>query len=244
MTARSAVAFDLAGEPTFIDPYRVKWRPLNGRVLSYRDPRIPGTEFHFAWVGLTQTDRWFLRGSAGINRWYGCMRGEHGYDYLQVTPEQAAAWFHRAEEPLPPELADIVSRHLGTGDDPTTGDERQGTGTENEGKGKTDDPAPSNPPPDPTIKQPPKGTLDRLPPARLKAFSQWQHAIKANSHFDAKTPDREIYEWLEDHSDGDNLPTFATWGRYLRQARNQHGLSKNRPRRGRTGRSIADREQL
>src|SRR5262249_23061222 len=77
-----------------------------------------------------------------------------------------------------------------------------------------------------------------LPPAREKAYSQWKWAIEQNAEFSDETTDHEVYKWLEEHWDGDKLPSFASWSRYLRNARRTHGESKYSPRRGRTGRSI------
>jgi hypothetical protein len=55
--------------------------------------------------------------------------------------------------------------------------------------------------------------------------------------------DREAYDWLREHAgeDGVEAPLNGpkTWARYVREARRKAGESKNRPRRGRSGRSIA-----
>ena len=54
--------------------------------------------------------------------------------------------------------------------------------------------------------------------------------------------DRAAYDWVRDHrGEGEawELPAeFDTWSRYLRYARKKVGAPKNRPRRGRGGRSI------
>lgn len=57
--------------------------------------------------------------------------------------------------------------------------------------------------------------------------------------------DREAYDWLKKHNDGDPLPNFDTWTRYLRKARNFYGTNKNTPRSGReTGKSIVSCNQI
>lgn len=54
--------------------------------------------------------------------------------------------------------------------------------------------------------------------------------------------DRAAYDWVTAKAGGGevwNLPAeFETWSRYLRAARKKVGEPKNRPRRGRRGRSI------
>lgn len=51
--------------------------------------------------------------------------------------------------------------------------------------------------------------------------------------------DREAYDWLKENGpEGYELPAFETWKRYVRQGRKHYGAQKNRPRSGRTGRSI------
>ncbi len=88
------------------------------------------------------------------------------------------------------------------------------------------------------------GEARRVPPARVKALSQWKSAIDQNPALSTESKDREVYDWLEDHCDGDRLPSFETWSRYLREARSNVGLSKNSSRRGRTSRSAAKTDQL
>jgi hypothetical protein len=82
-------------------------------------------------------------------------------------------------------------------------------------------------------------------PSRLKAYQQYTWAIKQNPALDGGT-DREVYDWLSEHlDDGEQLPTFATWGRYVRKARTAHGTGKNTSRRGRqTGRSIVHPDEI
>jgi hypothetical protein len=115
---------------------------------------------------------------------------------------------------------------------------------EERGKGTPSDPTPSNAQSNPAIETQGGGGLDSLPPARAKAYSQFRWAIDSNPEFGTKTTDREAYDWLEEYLEKDELPTFETWSRYLRQARNRLGQLKNRPRRGRTGRSVARGDQL
>ena len=59
-----------------------------------------------------------------------------------------------------------------------------------------------------------------LRPSRETAYSQWKWAIRTNTAFCETTPDREVYDWLQDQDkvDDDRLPSFGTWSRYLREA--------------------------
>jgi hypothetical protein len=84
-----------------------------------------------------------------------------------------------------------------------------------------------------------------LSPSRQKAYSQYLHAIQQDTALAGAT-DRDVYDWLENNlDDGEDLPTFATWGKYVREARSAAGENKNRPRAGRdTGRSIVRPDQI
>lgn len=86
-------------------------------------------------------------------------------------------------------------------------------------------------------------SVESLPPSRRKALSQYRDALSRCSTLNG-APDREVYEWLQEHWDGDPLLTFATWSRYLREARNATGTSKNAPRAGRDGRSIVRPDEI
>jgi hypothetical protein len=60
-----------------------------------------------------------------------------------------------------------------------------------------------------------------------------------------RVTDEMAYEWLQEHRSGtEPLPSFDTWARYLRDARRELGVQKNRPRRGRTGRSVRKADDL
>ena len=60
--------------------------------------------------------------------------------------------------------------------------------------------------------------------------------------------DQEAYNWIKDQLKGEGvdhkLLRFGTWSRYLRDARNYLGTSKNTPRSGRTGRSIVSEKDI
>lgn len=60
-----------------------------------------------------------------------------------------------------------------------------------------------------------------------------------------RVTDEMAYEWLREHrSATDPLPNFDTWARYLREARRELGVQKNRPRHGRRGRSVRKADEL
>jgi hypothetical protein len=84
----------------------------------------------------------------------------------------------------------------------------------------------------------------KLAPSRLKAYGQFRWAIRQNAALEGAS-DREVYEWLEDHYNTEPLPKFASWDRYLREARAFHDVRKHTPRSGRnTGRSIVRSDQI
>ncbi len=90
---------------------------------------------------------------------------------------------------------------------------------------------------------PQKKTKATLPPSRVKAMSQFVDAVSKCPALNGAT-DREVYDWIDEHSDGDPLPNFDTWSRYLRDAREAAGISKNTPRSERTGRSIVRLDEI
>jgi hypothetical protein len=97
---------------------------------------------------------------------------------------------------------------------------------------------PSMQPDHPTNKQAEITGDTKLSPSRLKAWGQFRWAINENAALDGAT-DREVYEWLEENYKQESLPSFATWGRYLREARAASGARKHNPRAGRNpGRSV------
>jgi hypothetical protein len=85
----------------------------------------------------------------------------------------------------------------------------------------------------------PKGEL-KLSPCYLKALGGYKRAVDVLGDCE----DREAYDWLKEHDEDRSLPNFATWARYLREARKRLGLPKNTPRYGRTGRSIVRPDEL
>jgi hypothetical protein len=68
----------------------------------------------------------------------------------------------------------------------------------------------------------------KLPPSRRTAFKQYQLAVSSGTLASNPT-DREAYDWCTGHNDGDPLPRFETWARYLREARRAHGTQKHTP---------------
>jgi hypothetical protein len=83
-------------------------------------------------------------------------------------------------------------------------------------------------------------------PCEKQAYLQYHHAALHISQEKSGTANRRItdqaaYRWLIRHGENygiADLPKSETWVRYLRSARKKAGESKNRPRRGRGGRSI------
>jgi hypothetical protein len=75
----------------------------------------------------------------------------------------------------------------------------------------------------------------RLSPCHSRAFGEFRSAAQALGD---NPTDPQAYEWLKEHEVQILLP-FATWARYVREARRKLGLKKNSPRGGRTGGSVA-----
>jgi len=88
----------------------------------------------------------------------------------------------------------------------------------------------------------PTQTDDRsLAPSRFIALDQYDREIEQNPHLAEKT-DRDVYDWLCEHEE--NLPSFETWSRYLREARAVCNRQKNTPRKGRHARSVVPKDQV
>lgn len=84
-----------------------------------------------------------------------------------------------------------------------------------------------------------------LPPSRLRAWSLYMQAVAEEPELQRKT-DRETHDWITDNllDKGESIPPFATWRRYLSEARAAFNQRKHEPRSGRTGRSIVRRDQI
>ncbi len=91
----------------------------------------------------------------------------------------------------------------------------------------------------------PPPTNAALPPSRRKAYQQYLWATRTSPEL-AEATDRDVYRWLSEHvDDGEQLPAFGTWSRYLREARVFYGTSKHNRRSGRgTGRSVVRRGEI
>jgi hypothetical protein len=87
----------------------------------------------------------------------------------------------------------------------------------------------------------PEGAAAKLAPSRQKALSQYIDAKEKCPHL---STDREVYDWLKEHSDGDPLPSFASWSRYLRHAFDATDGSRNTRRSGRTARSVVRQDEI
>ena len=91
----------------------------------------------------------------------------------------------------------------------------------------------------------PKGTArtDDMTDAIRRAYLGFKDA---EHHAEDPLTDREAYDWLdaEGPTEYDPLPTFTTWSRSLRKARQLLGEQKHKPRAGRTGRSVVRWDEL
>jgi hypothetical protein len=88
---------------------------------------------------------------------------------------------------------------------------------------------------------------EQLTPAAKNALESYRNAIRESPSLDGKK-DKEIYDYIESEVSeiyGKELPSFETWSRNLRLARNKLGWQKNKPRAGRPhGKSIVDADEL
>ncbi len=97
--------------------------------------------------------------------------------------------------------------------------------------------------------QPPEGKAPaalKLSLSREKAFRQYQDAVGRNPTQLNGATDREVYDWLYGRREqGDVLQSFATWSRYLREAREFYSAQKNTARISRpTGKSVVRQDQI
>ena len=85
-----------------------------------------------------------------------------------------------------------------------------------------------------------------LPERAKTAYDQYLRALPECTGKDGRAPtDRQCHDWLKAHNDGDPLPAFDTWQRYVRQTRRCYGQQKNTPRAGRPhGRSIVSSKDI
>jgi hypothetical protein len=84
----------------------------------------------------------------------------------------------------------------------------------------------------------------QLKPSREKAYRLFCWAMEQEPTL--KT-DLDVYNWLHERSDlPDELPCFATWSKYLREARAYHQDHKHTPRRAKkaTGKSVVRNDQI
>lgn len=85
----------------------------------------------------------------------------------------------------------------------------------------------------------------KVAPCHRKAHGYYDLACKECAR---KLTDQEAYDWLAANRhklEGDELPTFKTFSRYLRVFRRAYDMSKHTPRRGRMfGRSIARQDEI
>lgn len=77
-----------------------------------------------------------------------------------------------------------------------------------------------------------------------KAYQSYCYAVEKNTGIET---DKQAYDWLKENGCEDEdyqLPSFETWQRYVQSGRKYHGTQKNKPRGGRTGRSVVQRKDL
>jgi len=96
------------------------------------------------------------------------------------------------------------------------------------------------------VKEKSAGPDAKLPPSREKAFRQYLDAVAKEPNRLTGASDSEVYSSVKENLEaGEGLPNFATWSRYLREAREFYSAQKNTPRSGRpTGKSVVREDQI
>jgi hypothetical protein len=92
-------------------------------------------------------------------------------------------------------------------------------------------------PPEAIVKQ------ANLRPCDAKAWAQHRRAFEDNPEL---TTDQAHYDWFIEHvaDEGELLPVFATWAKYVRQARAAVGEQKNKRGIGHETRSVVSAKRL
>jgi hypothetical protein len=86
---------------------------------------------------------------------------------------------------------------------------------------------------------------ETLPPSREKAYRQYLDAVAKNPTQLNDETDRKVYDWLEEHAEGEALPVFGTWSKYLREARKHYQTNKHTARHGReTGKTVVRQDRI
>jgi hypothetical protein len=87
------------------------------------------------------------------------------------------------------------------------------------------------------------GKQAKLRPCDTKAWSQFRRAMEASPEL---TTDQAAYDWFIENlaDEGERLPTFATWVKYVRLARAVAGEQKNKPGVGHETRSVISSKRL
>lgn len=81
-----------------------------------------------------------------------------------------------------------------------------------------------------------------LQPRYKKAFQSYNLAAKKLPNGES---DRDAHSWLKENGPGEyELPDFETWRRYLRKARAFYKAQKNSPTAGRSGKSVANPDEI
>jgi hypothetical protein len=84
----------------------------------------------------------------------------------------------------------------------------------------------------------------QLKPSREKAYGQFQWAMGVNATLET---DRQVYDWLKERQElSEDLVNFASWSKYLREARAHYENHKHTPRTARkaTGKSVVRPDQI
>jgi len=87
------------------------------------------------------------------------------------------------------------------------------------------------------------GKPAKLRPCDDKAWSQYRRAIEDNPEL---TTDQAAYDWFIEHvaDEGESLPAFASWVKYVRLARADAGEQKNKRGVGHETRSVVPAKRL
>jgi hypothetical protein len=177
----------------------------------------------------------------------GVLIGDEYLDYVdplpghipnEISAQNAAVWFFESAAQFPTELQEQL--RVAQSESVTA---KQPAPATSSGVGANADGDSDSQPPATGTREKDEGAT--LAPSRQKAYGQYLDAVRRNPEL-ANATDRDVYDAVKEQLDsGETLPSFATWTRYLRDARDYHDANKSKSRAGREhGKSVVRRDEI
>jgi hypothetical protein len=242
-----APAYDLYGSQTRVDLDRVAWVRLDHQ-LTIKFPDLGDALFYFKYLCVDRApgraDRWFLCGNFASDQTQLLVDEYNGEAvrhrvYVQRSEEEIAAIALRdgkSPEEMPGSVSPLMrSANTAPGAQPPGAEAGRSSDLDAERIARRVAELISAAPTAPgkaTATE--SAAVNELPPSCRRAYASFLRASEKNPNL--KT-DEKIYNHLKTYGceayEGDKLPGFETWQRYLRTARRRHGAQKNSTRAGR-----------